>query len=78
MDDLWVDDNVITGNGMNGVKLAGQTRDVKVTDNTLTSNSAHSLRRALKAMTSSSGGDHPAQLHIGDKTSNVHVSGNKF
>lgn len=78
MNDLWVDDNVITDNGMNGVKLAGHTRDVKVTDNTLTANSARSLRRALKAMVSDSGGAHPAQLHVGDKTSNVHVSGNTF
>ena len=78
MNDLWVDDNVITDNGMNGVKLAGRTSDVKVTDNTLTSNSAHSLRRALKSMVSDGSGAHPAQLHIGDKTSNVHVSGNTF
>ena len=78
MNGLWVDDNVITANGMSGVKLAGHTSDVKVTDNTLSDNSAHSLRRALKAMTSGGGGDHPAQLHIGDKTSNVQVSGNKF
>jgi polygalacturonase len=78
MTDLWVDDNVITGNGLNGVKLAGLTSDVKVTDNTLSSNSAHSLRRALKSMASGRGGSHEAQLHIGEKTSNVHVSGNVF
>ncbi|HET6806892.1 MAG TPA: right-handed parallel beta-helix repeat-containing protein, partial [Frateuria sp.] len=78
MDDLWVDDNTITDNGLNGVKLAGHTSDVKVTGNTLSSNSTHSLRRALKAMVTGSGGAHAAQLHVGAKTSNVHVSGNVF
>ena len=79
MNDLWVDDNVITGNGMNGVKLAGHTSDVKVTDNTLSSNSTRSLRSTLKAMVSGRvGGAHTAQLHVGKNTSNVHVSGNTF
>lgn len=79
MTDLWVDTNTITGNGLNGVKLAGVTSDVKVTDNTLSSNSAHSLRRALKSMASGRpGGSHEAQLHVGEKTSNVTVSGNVF
>lgn len=79
MDDLWVDRNAITGNGLNGVKLAGHTRDAKVTGNTLSSNSTRSLKSTLKALVSGqSGGPHPAQLQIGKNTSNVHVSGNVF
>ncbi|WP_424683471.1 right-handed parallel beta-helix repeat-containing protein [Frateuria sp. YIM B11624] len=79
MTDLWVDGNTITGNGLNGVKLAGHTRDVKVTGNTLSSNSTRSLRRSLKALASGApGGPHAAQLQIGKNTSNVHVSGNVF
>ncbi len=79
MNDLWVDDNTITGNGLNGVKLGGHTSDVKVTGNTLSSNSTRSLRRKLKALISDqAGGPHPAQLLVGEKTSNVRVSGNSF
>jgi polygalacturonase len=77
--DLWLDGNTITGNGLNGVKLAGHTRDAKVTGNTLSSNATRSLRRSLKALVSGApGGSHAAQLQIGKNTSNVHVSGNVF
>jgi len=76
---LWVDGNTITGNGLPGVKLGGHTSDVKITGNTLASNSARSPGRALKALAAGkSGGAQAAQLHIGQNTSNVQVSGNTF
>lgn len=79
MSDLWLDGNTITGNGLNGVALAGHTSDVRVTGNTLSSNSSRSVHRALKALTAGrAGGPHTAQLRIDAGTSNVRVSGNTF
>lgn len=80
MDHLWVDGNTIASNGMNGITLGGRTSDVKITGNTLSSNSSRYLHRALKALVSGArgGGSHKTDLRIDDSTSNVHVSGNTF
>lgn len=76
--DLWIDNNVIVGNGLAGVAIGKRTRDVKITGNTLASNSARSLRRMLKALASPVTGRHADQLRIDESTSNVQVSANKF
>ena len=76
MDNLWVDTNTIAGNGLAGVALAKQTSDVKITGNTLSSNSSRRLRHALKALAGKGGGEHAGELRIDSSTSNVHVSGN--
>ncbi|MEI7035749.1 right-handed parallel beta-helix repeat-containing protein [Fulvimonas yonginensis] len=78
--DLWIDGNTITGNGLAGVALAKRTSDVKITENTLSSNSARRLRHALKALTSErgGGGEHAGELRIDPTATNVHVSGNTF
>ncbi|NUO71163.1 MAG: right-handed parallel beta-helix repeat-containing protein [Frateuria sp.] len=81
MDNLWVDGNTIASNGMNGITLGGHTSDVKITGNTLSSNSTRYLHRALKSLVSGprgGGGSHKLDLRIDDSTSNVHVSGNTF
>lgn len=82
MQDLWVDDNIVTGNGMTGVTIAGRTADVKITGNTLQSNGTRYVHRALKSLLSprhqSPNAKRGPDLRIDAHTANVTVAGNTF
>lgn len=82
MDGLWLDGNTITGNGLNGVALAGHTSDAKVTGNTLQSNSTRRVHRMFKSFGAGRGaigsGKHGADLRVDPNTANVTLSGNTF
>lgn len=80
--DLWIDNNQITDNGLVGIALGKSTQDVRITGNTLQSNSTRYVHRMFKAITSpprgKDNGKHASDITIGPSTSNVTMSGNAF
>jgi polygalacturonase len=83
--DLWIDNNQITNNGLVGIALGKRTQDVRITGNTLQSNSAryvHRMFKSFRSLTSpprdKGNGKHAADVTIGPSTSNVTMSGNTF
>jgi polygalacturonase len=82
MEDLWVDGNIVTGNGLTGVTVAGRTRDAKITGNTLQSNGTRYMHRMLKSLVSpgraKGNGKRGGDLRIDANTANVTQSGNTF
>lgn len=80
--DLWIDNNQITDNGLVGIALGKRTQDVKITGNTLRSNSTRYVHRMLQSLTSprrdKGNGKHASDVTIGPSTSNITLSGNTF
>jgi hypothetical protein len=75
---VTVADNVVTGNGLVGVTIAGKTSDAQVTGNALTGNSARYFHRLSSSMTSTGANEHAHDLRVDDSTRNVTVSDNTF
>ena len=75
---VTVADNVVTGNGLVGVTIAGNTSDAQINGNTLAGNSARYFHRLSSSMTSAGTNEHAHDLRVDDSTRNVTVSGNTF
>lgn len=75
---LTLAENLIAGNGLVGVAISAKTSHVQLTGNTLTGNSARSLRSLVSSLGSMNTSDRAHNLRVDNAAHDVTVSGNKF
>lgn len=71
-------DNVITGNGLVGLAIEGQTKHVKAAGNTLRGNSSRYVRRIVAEIASLGDGPQAGELRIAPTTSDITISETRF
>lgn len=75
---LTISENIITDNGLVGVVISSKTSQVRITGNTLTSNSTRVLRNLVATLRSMKMGDRAHNLRVDDGAQGITLSGNKF
>jgi hypothetical protein len=75
---VTIANNVITGNGLIGITIAGNTNQAQVTGNTLANNSTIYFHLVLSALSGRSTTAQNRELRVDDSTRDVTLSGNKL